>query len=134
MSLTFDLPDGLPAQLLGDPLRLTQVLISLLRNAVKFTPAGAVNLTVQEIACDGAVCTLRFDVTDTGIGINREQHGRIFEPFTQADGSITRRFGGTGLGLSIVRRLVDMMGGTLTLESQVGSGSTFSVTLAFPVA
>ncbi len=134
LSLTFDLPDGLPAQLLGDPLRLTQVLISLLRNAVKFTPAGAVNLTVQEIACDGAVCTLRFDVTDTGIGINREQHGRIFEPFTQADGSITRRFGGTGLGLSIVRRLVDMMGGTLTLESQVGSGSTFSVTLAFPVA
>jgi PAS domain S-box-containing protein len=134
LSLTFDIPPGLPMQLMGDPLRLTQVLINLLGNAVKFTPAGAVTLTVKEIVREGTVSTLRFDVTDTGIGIAREQQGPIFEPFTQADGSITRRFGGTGLGLSIVRHLVSMMGGSLTLESQVGSGSTFSVTLAFAVA
>jgi PAS domain S-box-containing protein len=122
-------PPELPRQLIGDPLRLKQVLINLVGNAVKFTPSGTVKLSVHETARQGRRTTLRFDVTDTGIGIAPEIQARIFEPFTQADSSITRRFGGTGLGLSIVQRLIDMMGGTLKLESSPGQGSTFSVTV-----
>jgi signal transduction histidine kinase len=120
---------SLPVQLVGDPLRVKQVLLNLVSNAVKFTPAGSVTMRVQETERTRQTMTLRFDVIDTGIGIAPEQQARIFESFTQADNSTTRRLGGSGLGLSIVRRLVDMMGGTLAVESQPGVGSTFSVIL-----
>jgi PAS domain S-box-containing protein len=126
-------PEAVPGPLLGDPLRLKQVLLNLLGNAVKFTPAGRVTLRVAVTAREAGRVGLRFDVQDTGIGIAPEQRSRIFEPFTQADSSTTRRFGGTGLGLSIVRRLVDVMGGSLSLQSTPGQGSTFSVELALPL-
>jgi PAS domain S-box-containing protein len=119
---------------MGDPLRLRQVLINLLGNAVKFTPSGSVTLRVQELARRERHTTLRFEVIDTGIGIEPEMQARIFEPFTQADSSTTRRFGGTGLGLTIVRRLVEMMSGQLEVESEPGQGSTFSVTLTLEIA
>jgi PAS domain S-box-containing protein len=129
LTLELDVPASLPEQVLGDPLRLKQVLINLLSNAVKFTPSGSVALTVRQLACNDRLVLLRLEVMDTGIGITPEQQARIFDPFTQADSSTTRRFGGSGLGLSIVRSLVDMMGGQLGLRSQPGKGSTFSVTL-----
>ncbi|MDZ5460966.1 sensor histidine kinase [Azohydromonas lata] len=115
--------------LVGDPLRVKQVLLNLAGNAVKFTPAGSVELRVREMGRTRRTVTLRFDVADTGMGITAEQQARIFEPFTQADSSTTRRFGGSGLGLSIVRRLVDSMGGELALQSEPGHGAVFSVTL-----
>jgi PAS domain S-box-containing protein len=130
LDLRIDVPLQLPEQVVGDAVRIKQVLINLLGNAVKFTASGRVVLGVRQLAVDGARVRLRFEVTDTGIGIAPEHQSRIFEPFTQADGSTTRRFGGTGLGLSIVRRLVDMMGGTLALDSAPGRGSTFVVTLS----
>jgi PAS domain S-box-containing protein len=130
LELQLDVPAKLPAQVIGDPLRLKQVLLNLVGNAVKFTPSGSVVLRVLQMARADGRATLRFDVMDTGIGIAPEQQRRIFEPFTQADSSTTRRLGGTGLGLSIVQRLVSMMGGQLELSSQLGKGSTFSVTLA----
>jgi two-component system, sensor histidine kinase len=113
-----------PVWVLGDPVRLRQVLMNLLGNAVKFTPAGEVQLRVinQE-------WQQRFEFHDTGIGIPREKLDAIFEPFTQADGSHTRRFGGSGLGLTITRRLVKLMGGRLWAESRPGTGSTFYVEL-----
>ncbi|NML15753.1 MASE1 domain-containing protein [Azohydromonas caseinilytica] len=135
LALQLDVPAGLPTALVGDPLRLRQVLVNLLDNAVKFTPAGRVTLRVRvrvrERGREAARVTLRFEVADTGIGIAPEAQARIFDPFTQADSSTTRRFGGTGLGLSIVRRLVDMMGGNLGLDSLPGRGSTFRVDLPF---
>ncbi len=129
LALRLDADAALPPRLLGDPLRLKQVLINLLGNAVKFTAEGSVTLRVRELARESGRARLCMEVVDTGIGIEAGKQVRIFEPFTQADGSITRRFGGTGLGLSIVRRLVDMMGGTLRLDSTPGRGSTFGVTV-----
>ena len=134
LELRLEVAPALPEELLGDPLRIRQVLINLLGNAVKFTPEGSVTLRVGARQPEDGRCLLRFDVIDTGIGIDPAMHSRIFEAFTQGDGSITRRYGGTGLGLSIVRRLVEMMGGTLSVESQPGQGSTFSVKLPFPMA
>ncbi|WP_198321014.1 PAS domain S-box protein [Azohydromonas aeria] len=134
LALACDIAPDLPARLYGDPLRLRQVLLNLLSNAVKFTPSGSVTLHVGLLARKHQQVLVRLDVADTGIGIAPEQQQRIFEPFTQADGSITRRFGGTGLGLSIVRRLVDMMGGTLLVHSQPGQGSTFSIKLPMTLA
>jgi signal transduction histidine kinase len=129
LAFRVDVPPLPPLQLVGDPLRVRQVLLNLAGNAVKFTPAGRVELRVHEVEHTRRTLTLRFDVADTGIGIPAEQQAHIFEAFTQADSSTTRCFGGSGLGLSIVRRLVDMMGGTLALQSTPGQGSTFSVTL-----
>jgi signal transduction histidine kinase len=133
LALRLDVAPGLPARLIGDPLRLKQILINLAGNAVKFTPVGTVTVSARLTGRDGRRATLRFDVVDTGIGIAPAVQDRIFEAFTQADSSTTRRFGGTGLGLSIVRRLVSMMGGQLELQSVLGQGSTFSVTLPFEV-
>jgi PAS domain S-box-containing protein len=134
LALVADVPMALPRRLLGDALRLRQVLLNLLGNAVKFTAAGGVTLRVRVLAANAGQALLRFDVVDTGIGIAPEQQPHVFEPFTQADGSITRRYGGSGLGLSIVRRLVDMMGGELFMESQPGHGSVFSVELRLRLA
>jgi two-component system, sensor histidine kinase and response regulator len=122
--------------LVGDALRLRQVLTNLLTNAVKFTPAGQVRLSVDTETVDFGArpgVALVLSVTDTGIGMSREQQGRLFQEFTQADESITRRFGGTGLGLTITRRLVELMGGRIEVHSQPGAGSTFTVHLSLPV-
>ena len=117
--------------LIGDPLRLEQVLINLCSNAVKFTERGGVTLTVTEVADSQASLRLRFEVKDTGIGISPEGLSLLFQPFTQGDASITRRFGGTGLGLAIGRRLVQLMGGDIGATSTPGLGSTFWVELPF---
>ena len=136
VELSLEIDPALPACLLGDPGRLRQILIHLAGNAVKFTHAGEVVVSVRRLAPDGggAHDDVRFaiSVRDTGIGIAADQQAVVFDAFRQADGSTTRRFGGAGLGLSITRRLVDMMGGTISLESEVGRGSTFCVILTLP--
>ena len=117
----------MPAVLEGDATRLHQVLLNLLTNAVKFTEAGTVRLSVSQVAGSASTARLRFAVSDSGIGMTKGQLARLFTPFTQADASTTRRFGGTGLGLSIVKQLVQLMGGSLGVESQPGRGSEFWV-------
>jgi signal transduction histidine kinase/CheY-like chemotaxis protein len=124
-------PDSVPVVTVGDPVRLRQVLINLLDNAVKFTSEGGVNLRVRVDSRDNTGVILRFDVEDTGIGIPQDAQETIFQSFTQADGSITRRYGGSGLGLAITQRLVDMMGGDIGVTSTQGKGSTFSFTARF---
>ena len=118
-------------RLLGDPERLRQVLVNLTGNAVKFTEKGNVDLRADMIGEEDGLALIRFTITDTGIGIPKDRHEAVFSSFTQADGSITRQFEGTGLGLSISKRLVELMGGRMGLESEVGVGSTFSFTLPF---
>ena len=120
-----------PPHLIGDPTRLGQILINLAGNAVKFTERGEV-LVLAEVEQDGAdEAVLRFVVCDTGIGMTPQQIGQLFVPFSQADSSITRKFGGTGLGLTISKQLVDMMGGRILVESEPGRGSKFVVTAPF---
>ncbi len=124
---------GVPARALGDALRLRQVLVNLVGNALKFTEKGEVRVEVhcvETLDREDDALRLRFAVHDTGIGMTRDQIAQIFDPFTQADGSITRRYGGTGLGLTIVKRLVVLMGGSVTVESQPGCGSCFSFEIA----
>ncbi|MDR0869827.1 MAG: response regulator [Planctomycetaceae bacterium] len=118
--------------LLGDPLRLRQVLLNLLSNAVKFTDKGGITLTVEPADTDeyGKVI-LRFTVKDTGIGLSEEQVDRIFDSFSQADVSMTRKYGGTGLGLAIVKKLVALMGGEITVKSILGEGTAFTFTVVF---
>jgi two-component system sensor histidine kinase/response regulator len=121
----FSIAPGLPAELVGDAMRLHQVLLNLMSNAVKFTEQGEVVLGVREADRDGAHITLEFYVHDTGIGIPPDQQLRMFDAFAQGDSSTSRRYGGTGLGLAISRRLVDLMGGVISVQSQPGKGSTF---------
>ena len=125
---------NVPEYLVGDPLRLGQVLINLTNNAVKFTETGDVILTVAVEEQNAQQVRLRFTVRDTGIGMTADQMGRLFRPFTQADGSTTRRFGGTGLGLAICKQLVELMGGQIQVESESGHGSSFTFSLALGVA
>ncbi|MDX9995844.1 MAG: response regulator [Rhodocyclaceae bacterium] len=124
-----DIDPGLPRRLRGDPGRLRQVLTNLAGNAIKFTAAGEVGIVVKAGKRIGRRQVVRFEVRDTGIGIPPEQLGKLFQPFSQADSSTTRRFGGTGLGLSISRRLVELMGGDIGVDSQHERGSTFWFTL-----
>ncbi len=126
---------GLPAKFLGDPVRLRQIVTNLAGNAIKFTEKGHVRVAVEAVdgIQPGQPLTLRFSVSDTGIGLDLEQQARLFEPFAQADASIARRYGGTGLGLSICRRLVAMMGGEIGVDSKVGEGSTFWFTVPLAV-
>ncbi|MFQ5642279.1 MAG: response regulator, partial [Thiogranum sp.] len=123
--LIFDFDSDLPFALVGDPLRLGQILINLMNNAVKFTDGGDITLRIRMLEQDEDSVLLHFSVSDTGIGMSEEQQSRLFQSFTQADSSTTRKFGGTGLGLTISKRLVEMMGGEIGVESEAGKGSTF---------
>jgi signal transduction histidine kinase len=123
-----------PAALVGDAVRVRQILTNLVGNAIKFTDRGRIDIRVECRERTSSCATVHLSVKDTGIGIAPEKLDLIFEKFTQADGSMTRRFGGTGLGLTITKQLVELMGGAIGVESRVGVGSTFWVTLPFPVA
>ncbi len=123
-----DAPASVPQGLRGDPLRLGQILTNLVNNAVKFTERGEIRLRAELLEQTGERVKLRFSVTDTGAGMTPEQAARLFQPFTQADMSTTRKHGGTGLGLTICKRLVELMGGQIWLESEPGVGSTFFFT------
>jgi signal transduction histidine kinase/CheY-like chemotaxis protein len=128
LELTYEVAEDLPDTLVGDWARVQQILINLVGNALKFTAAGRVSVRVSLDRRDGADVMLHLTVADTGIGIPPERRTAIFDAFTQADGSTARRFGGTGLGLTISRRLAEMMGGRIWVESAPGRGSTFHVT------
>ena len=131
LTLTCEIADDVSNDLIGDPTRLRQVLLNLLGNAIKFTPSGSVSLKVERDRETAMPTALRFIVSDTGIGIPAEKLGQVFERFTQADSSTTRRFGGSGLGLTISRRLVELMGGRIWVESQIDKGSTFGFVVPF---
>ena len=134
ISLLTEIDPGAPARVVGDALRLKQIIANLAGNAVKFTASGHVRIAVTADAIEGDRATLHVAVSDTGIGIPADQHAAIFEAFRQADGSTTRRFGGTGLGLAISTKLVGLMGGDIWVESEPGAGSTFHFTLVVGVA
>ncbi len=127
------MPD-VPATVRGDPGRIRQILLNLASNAVKFTAEGEVAISVKSVSLADGQVRLHFEVTDSGIGVAAEDRDRLFESFSQADASTTRRFGGTGLGLAICRRLVEVMEGTIGMESELGSGSTFWFELPLPLA
>jgi PAS domain S-box-containing protein len=134
LELVYQMADELPDTVVGDSLRLRQVLMNLVNNAIKFTPKGEVVVQVSIEQRTAEAVSLRFSVSDTGIGIAPEKLEKIFAPFTQADSSTSRRFGGTGLGLAISQRLVNLMGGHIQVESEPGKGSTFHFTLTLPIA
>jgi signal transduction histidine kinase/DNA-binding response OmpR family regulator len=129
LELTQRIAPDVPRLVQGAPERLRQVLANLLSNAVKFTARGEIRLDASIVASAGQQRTLRLSVTDTGMGLTQEQISRLFQPFTQADSSTTRRFGGTGLGLVITKQLASLMGGEVKVESEIGRGSTFIVTV-----
>jgi PAS domain S-box-containing protein len=129
LDLTCFLPDDIPDTVIGDPVRLRQVLLNLLGNALKFTRRGEVKVSARLLTHDAHTMAVKFEVTDTGIGIAPEAQAHLFIAFSQADGSTTRQFGGTGLGLAIVKQLVQLMGGTIGLASTPGQGSTFWFTV-----
>ncbi|MFI4987269.1 MAG: response regulator [Alphaproteobacteria bacterium] len=134
LELLFSVEPDVPAMLIGDSLRLRQVLQNLIGNAVKFTEHGEIVVAVRVTACREDTVDLRISVADTGIGMTEEALSQMFRPFVQADSSITRRFGGTGLGLAISKQLVEMMGGTIAVESAPGVGTTFSVSLRLGIS
>ncbi|MEN6350633.1 MAG: response regulator [Syntrophomonas sp.] len=134
IELLTSIAEDVPGALTGDPLRLGQVLTNLVNNAVKFTEKGNILLKVELLEKDDRKCRLAFSVSDTGIGMTEEQMRILFSAFTQADSSMTRRFGGTGLGLTICKRLVEAMGGEISVSSQPGIGSTFSFTAEFKLS
>ncbi|MHC5155221.1 MAG: response regulator, partial [Planctomycetota bacterium] len=119
---------GLPAQIKTDPTRLRQCLINLINNSIKFTSSGHIHVSVS-LAERNNEPLIRFDIEDTGIGIPADKQGTVFESFSQADGSHTRKYGGTGLGLTITKQLVELLGGRITLVSEEGKGSVFSFTI-----
>ncbi len=131
LRLNLEIEPQAETNLIGDSVRLGQVVLNLVGNAIKFTERGSVTLRVTEAETEHDHTSLQFSVSDTGIGIPADKHQLIFDSFTQADGSTTRKYGGTGLGLAISRRLVEMMGGRIWVESEVGKGSTFHFTARF---
>jgi two-component system sensor histidine kinase/response regulator len=134
LELISDIAPEVPAGIVGDPVRLRQIIANLVGNAIKFTSSGHVIVALRAEARPEARCLLHFTVADTGPGIPPEKHATVFEAFSQADGSTTRRFGGTGLGLTISSNLVHLMGGRIWVESELGQGSTFHFVVEFPVA
>lgn len=131
LELAYSISEDASRVFMGDPVRLNQILINLIGNALKFTHSGSINLFVSTHKTAGKEVTLQFDVTDTGIGIPKDKVKTIFESFSQADASVTRKYGGTGLGLTIVRQLVDLQKGWIKLKSEEGVGSTFSVFMPY---
>ena len=135
LHLVLDLPPGTPCRLVGDPTRLRQVLLNLVGNALKFTARGHVLVRAETLppSARAPAGSVRLNVTDTGVGIRKEHQAHLFQKFSQADSSTTRRFGGTGLGLAISKRLVELMDGEIGLDSTEGEGTTFWITLPLPV-
>jgi signal transduction histidine kinase len=133
LALTSEISHNVPRNLTGDPAHLKQILMYLVGNAIKFTEAGSIKITVEHEKQSGDSTWLRFQVTDTGIGIFEQDLSSIFKPFHQVDGSSTRKYGGTGLGLALASSMVRMMGGTLEVRSEPGKGSTFSFSVPFGV-
>ncbi len=129
LELVFDIDNSVPAMIKGDPLRLGQVIINLMNNAVKFTDKGEIMLKVKMISSLDVKNLLQFEVIDTGIGLTKEQIEKLFRPFSQADSSISRKYGGSGLGLTISKQLVELMGGSIEIESEYGKGSSFVFTV-----
>jgi CheY-like chemotaxis protein len=125
---------SVPERLQGDPARIRQVLTNLMGNAIKFTDAGEVSLEVRLVSRTEHAVTIRLSVIDTGIGISKESQAKIFESFTQADGTTSRKYEGTGLGLTISRQLTELMGGKIGIESELGKGSTFYIDLSLPIS
>jgi len=134
VALVEDIGASVPQAVRGDPMRLRQVLANLLSNAVKFTEHGEISLQLRALPWDGEGSRIEFTVRDTGIGMDELARSQLFQPFTQADGSMTRRYGGTGLGLAITRQLITLMGGSISVDSAKGRGSTFSVRIPFRAA
>jgi CheY-like chemotaxis protein len=134
VALRFDLDPSIPAALLGDPLRLQQIFISLLDNAFKFTEKGSVTVRAAVSGRGSGGVTLDFAVEDTGIGMSRQQTGEVFSAFNQADNSATRKYGGAGLGLTLTQQMLKLMGGEIAVSSEEGKGSTFSFSCVFPIA
>ena len=133
--LEVTLDKNIPQNLNGDDLRLTQVITNLLSNAVKFTGAGGtIKLQAQLVEKKYGACTIQIGVSDSGIGISREQQKKLFAPFQQADSSISRKFGGTGLGLVISKNIIEMMGGTINVDSEAGKGTTFVFTIQVEIS
>jgi len=131
-SLVIDIDDSIPNAIISDELRLTQVITNLLTNAVKFTPeGGTISLCAKDHPMEDGSSAIRFEVADTGIGISAEQQTRLFVSFEQADGGTARKYGGTGLGLAISKRIVELMGGSIWVESEPGIGSTFIFTIRY---
>lgn len=131
IELLFSYTAHVPQRLRGDPLRLGQILINLVNNAIKFTDQGEIIVKIEPLLQDKEEVTLKFSVSDTGIGISKEQQTKLFHAFSQVDASTTRKYGGSGLGLAICERLVKLMGGRICLESELGFGSTFIFTAVF---
>lgn len=131
LSLEVDIAGDIPSVLKGDSFRVKQIILNLLGNAVKFTSHGGITISAQLLEQHYAVALVQISVADTGIGISADAIDEIFKPFVQEDSSTTRQFGGTGLGLAISRRLAELMGGSITVESVLGAGSCFTVTLPF---
>jgi PAS domain S-box-containing protein len=129
LELFFEVAPDVPMEVVGDPMRLTQVLNNLVGNAIKFTERGEIHLKAEVAAREPTGILLRFSVSDTGIGLSETQAGQLFHAFTQADNSVTRKYGGTGLGLTICRQLVQLMGGEIEVEGRLGEGCTFSFTI-----
>jgi CheY-like chemotaxis protein len=134
-NLEFDIQkaNDLPNEVIGDPIRLNQILSNLLSNALKFTIHGSIKVIVKELSRSSGISRIEFMVTDTGIGIEKDKHSVIFDSFTQASTDTTRHFGGTGLGLAICKKLVELQGGTITIESEPNKGSTFRFALTFGI-
>ncbi|MDX8390085.1 MAG: PAS domain S-box protein [Mariprofundaceae bacterium] len=133
VSLMSNIDPQLPDTLVGDPGRLRQILLNLIGNAIKFTHEGQVSVHANLVSRSEKSVSICFEVEDSGIGMSRDALRKIFQPFTQADGSVTRKYGGTGLGLSICTQLIDLMGGEIQVESSEKTGSTFRFTLSFPI-
>ena len=133
ISVDYQIDDNLNKILLGDPVRLNQILINLISNAVKFTHTGSIKVLCKAEREQKGMCWVRIEVVDTGVGIPEEKLNTIFESFSQADASVTRKYGGTGLGLTIVKQLVELQKGSIAVQSKEHVGSSFIVLIPFAI-